>query len=102
MSSNTHKNGDRFWFGLGLAFVVVGWILEPSSESVFLWGWPIPEVCLYQRFLQVDCLGCGMTRSTVYALQGEFSLAFEHHILGPILAVAVVVHTLYRLWRMCD
>ena len=102
MNSSTGKSADLFFLGLGIVFVALGWLLEPTSEAVILWGWRIPEVCLYQRLLEVDCLGCGMTRSTVYALQGELTKALEHHILGPILALGVVVQTVYRLWKICD
>ena len=97
----TEQRLDYFWLVSGAVFLIVGLTLEPGPEHVTIFGWPIPEVCLYQRFLNVACLGCGLTRSTVYAIHGEPMLAFEHHFAGPILASFAVAQVLYRLWKMC-
>ena len=101
-SLDSRQRFDYFWLGFGLLFVSVGLLLEPGPEFVTLWGWPIPQVCLYQRFLDVSCLGCGLTRSTVYAIHGEIVLAFEHHVVGPILVAVVGGQTLYRLFKICE
>lgn len=33
--------------------------------------------CFTKKFLGVDCPGCGLQRSIVYLLQGDFAAAFE-------------------------
>ncbi len=35
--------------------------------------------CFFQRFLNIPCLGCGMTRAWKSVLRGDFSQAFEYH-----------------------
>ena len=35
--------------------------------------------CFFQRFFNIPCLGCGMTRAWKAVFQGDFSRAFEYH-----------------------
>ena len=101
MSTNKEQAGDYFWIGICVLFGLTGLFLDPGPEYVSIGGWPIPEICWFKRFLDLDCMGCGWTRSTVYVLHGDLSSAFEHHYAGPILVVAVFAQIVYRLWKIC-
>ncbi len=35
----------------------------------------LPNVCVFDRFFGVDCLGCGMTRALSTALHGDWAAA---------------------------
>lgn len=35
--------------------------------------------CVFQKYLNMDCLGCGMTRAWKSVFQGDFRLAFQYH-----------------------
>ena len=35
--------------------------------------------CPFLKYLNIPCLGCGMTRAWKAAITGNFSLAFEYH-----------------------
>ena len=84
------KKIDLFWMVFSLLFLSVAALLTPHPQSVSVWGWTIPESCMYKRILGLECFGCGMTRSVVYTVHGEFSAAIEKHILGIPLVVAVI------------
>ncbi|MDT0551799.1 DUF2752 domain-containing protein [Urechidicola vernalis] len=32
--------------------------------------------CPWKKYLEVDCMGCGMQRSVIYILKGDFEAAF--------------------------
>ena len=100
MSSQNKQQRDYFWIGVCVLFIVLGLILEPGPEYVSLGGWPVPELCWSKRFLDIDCLGCGLTRSTVYTLHGDLSSALEYHFIGPILVVFAIYQIFYRLWKI--
>ena len=61
---------------------------------------------MYKRVLGLECFGCGLTRSVVYTVHGEFSMALEKHILGIPLVLAIIFlgirslirFTLSNLW----
>jgi hypothetical protein len=51
-----------------------------------------PTLCLFKRFLGIECLGCGMTRALSRLLHGELAAALAHNRL-----VAVVLPLLVAL-----
>lgn len=44
--------------------------------------------CWFYKITGIPCLACGMTRSFVFSAQGQWSSAFEMHLLGPPLFFA--------------
>ena len=80
--------------------VVFGFLLNPNTESVFLWGMRIPEICLSRVLLDLDCFSCGLTRSVTFTAHGEFSKAIEMHFLGPAIFFIAVLQLPYRIWRL--
>lgn len=37
--------------------------------------------CIFDSLLHIPCPGCGMTRATLQALQGNLSIAFKEHLM---------------------
>ncbi len=83
-----------------LSILIAGVFLTPTTEAVFLFGWQIPELCTSKRFFDIDCLGCGLTRSVSFTMHGNFHQAWEMNILGiPItmLFAFIGLRNLYQL-----
>ena len=75
---------------LGSIIVVFGLILEPSADGVYLLGIRIPDLCMSKVWLNIDCMGCGLTRSVCYSAHGEFAKAWQMHVLGiPIFFISL-------------
>jgi len=60
-------------------------------------GVVLPESCPSRSFLQVECAGCGLTRSFVHLAHGDFAASWSAHRLGWLLALAVVFQVPYRI-----
>jgi hypothetical protein len=67
---------------VALAALAVGpWL---SSDGL---GWPL---CWIKRWTGFPCLSCGLTRSFLHALHGDWRGAFTLHPLGPPLLLLCV------------
>ena len=54
-------------------------------------GWNLP-LCLFKRWTGYPCLSCGLTRSFLHAVHGDWARACQLHPLGlPLVALCVVV-----------
>jgi hypothetical protein len=45
----------------------------------------------------IPCPGCGLTRSIVVAVHGEWTASYAYHRLGPIVLVYLAMQFAYRL-----
>ncbi|HMS77523.1 DUF2752 domain-containing protein [Gordonia sp. (in: high G+C Gram-positive bacteria)] len=52
-----------------------------------------PILCPFRLMTGLSCPGCGLTRSWVYTMHGDWAAALGANIFGPLLIVAVVVLT---------
>ncbi|MFZ2242283.1 MAG: DUF2752 domain-containing protein, partial [Gordonia amarae] len=50
-----------------------------------------PILCPFRMMTGLSCPGCGLTRSWVYTMHGDWAAAFGANIVGPLLIAAVVV-----------
>ena len=77
-------------------------VLSPTSEAVSLFGVRIPELCTIRRLTGLSCPGCGLTRSFTFMGHGQIVQAFQMHLLGPVLYLAVLAQLPLRVrsrWR---
>ena len=63
--------------------------------GVSRWGldFPFPP-CLFQWFLGVPAPRCGLTRSVLALVAGDWSRSLSYHLFGPVMVVLAVVFTL--------
>ena len=93
-----------FFLGVAAAIVALAWALEVRpDERVAFRGfsqWPLPHSCYSRAAFGVPCPGCGLTRSFVYLVRGDWQAAWREHRLGWLLAGVVALQFPYRLWAI--
>ena len=93
----------RHRFMLVAACVIVGSAIifrVPSNDRVELAGaegLPMPSMCMSKSLFDVDCPGCGLTRSLLCFFQGDLARSLALHRIGWIMALAVIVQFPYRI-----
>tara|TARA_B100000029_G_scaffold228842_1_gene226463 strand:- start:505 stop:1041 length:537 start_codon:yes stop_codon:yes gene_type:complete len=70
---------------------------DQRVEFVWLPGWPMPETCASRGVFNVECPGCGLTRSFIALAAGDLADAWRMNRTGWLLAVAVLCQFPYRL-----
>lgn len=70
-----------------------------SAESVSVFGVRAPGLCGFKLLTTWDCPGCGLTRSLIYALHGNFSKSYAMHIWGIPLMLILLFQIPYRVFR---
>ena len=60
-------------------------LLQVLLVSLRLGGWPCP----FFHTLGIPCPGCGMTRATLFLIQGEWKQALVMHAFAPVALVAL-------------
>jgi len=63
-------------------------------------GYPLPEVCQSRRLFQLDCPGCGLTRSFIHFFHGRWAASYQLHRLGWLVAAFIILQIPYRVWAM--
>jgi len=66
-------------------------VAPESTDQVVLGGWTLPELCQSKRLFQMNCPGCGLTRSFIYMAHGEFLAALRIHAVGALMFVGVLI-----------
>lgn len=108
--SQPHLFYDGFvhWWLLGISlFVMIAAVLLSSEgeQQVLLpvIGMPLPELCYSRRMFQLDCPGCGLTRSFINLAHGDFARAWHFHPAGILLFSIIAFQIPFRslqLWRV--
>lgn len=70
-----------------------------SSESVDVFGVRAPTLCGFKLLTTWDCPGCGLTRSLIHALHGDYSKSYAMHIWGIPLMLILLFQVPYRVLR---
>ena len=79
------------------AVIVLSILITPSTETLTLWGYTLPPMCVYKGLFNFECLGCGLTRSFTFMGHLDVVSAWGMNRLGPILWVMVVTQIPYRI-----
>lgn len=67
--------------------------------KVTLLGYTVPSLCMFHNITGLDCPGCGITRSFIFALHGQWYGSYLMHLWGIPLAAIVTFQIPYHLWR---
>lgn len=54
--------------------------------------------CVYKNLFGIPCPGCGMTRSYIHLLEGDWRAAFEDHPLFMLVPVIILLSAVL-LWK---
>jgi hypothetical protein len=66
-------------------------VSSATDSSVTLAGHVLAWGCSFQQAFGVPCPNCGMTRSVVFALHGEWGRAFLMNPAGPLVVVGALL-----------
>ncbi|MBL9122783.1 MAG: DUF2752 domain-containing protein [Planctomycetaceae bacterium] len=92
--------------GLALAVLALALLLETEEGTRVVAPWlgvRLPELCYARRWLGLNCPGCGMTRSFIAIMHGEFTAAWRYNPAGFLVWGVVAFQVPYRslqLWRL--
>lgn len=102
--NSTHREGELtshwvvflFCAGILLAAMVLSPPL-PGSPFLHIGHIPLPDTCSFKNLTGLPCPGCGLTRSIVAGLHGDFRASLMYHRLGLLTLAYVCLQFLYRL-----
>lgn len=80
--------------------ILLACLLTTDNRDVALPGlaqFPLPEVCQSRRWLNLECPGCGLTRSFIHFFHGRWEQSLEMHRLGWLMALLTILQIPYRL-----
>ena len=74
----------------------LAWMAEPADGRIVLFGYRLPEGCVYKRMTGRPCLGCGTTRSLVLAADARWAESRAMHPSGIWLLGFLLCQVLLR------
>ncbi|MHC4179464.1 MAG: DUF2752 domain-containing protein [Planctomycetota bacterium] len=81
--------------------VVLALLLQVRSDQRVafrgLAQYPLPHTCTTRILFDIECPGCGLTRSVIRLAQGSWQASLTAHRLGWLMAAAVLVQFPYRI-----
>ena len=94
------RRRDRDMLIIATVVVAFAFLLKVEEPRVRLAVWPgllIPESCFARTYYEVDCPGCGLTRSFIYLADGELQKSLHANRVGWILALSVLLQIPFRI-----
>jgi hypothetical protein len=103
-----HKRIIRFasyWILAVIILFAIARILTPSDNSsaglsIAGTSLTLPELCQFKRLVNIDCPGCGFTRSFVYSARFQISDAWSVQPVGTLLALTLAASIPYRFYQI--
>ena len=84
--------------GVALADALAArWLLQADQEHVFVLGRPIEWVCALRSRFGLPCPTCGLTRSVVMSLHGDFAQAWRMAPGGPVAVIGLIAFAIAML-----
>lgn len=98
------RDRHRTMLWLSLAIIAAAFLLQVrESGGVGLGLLPnisLPPLCGSRALFDVECPGCGLTRSFVALAAGDLAGSLRHHRVGWFVALAVVLQIPYRIYGL--
>jgi hypothetical protein len=101
---NTRREGDLTAHWVVLFFcagIMLGGVVlsppHPGSPYLHIGHIPIPDICSFKNLTGLPCPGCGLTRSIVAGMHGDFRASLMYHRLGLLTLAYICLQFLYRL-----
>jgi hypothetical protein len=98
-------SGLRNWYHwqillLALAVPCLAAVLDVvDGQRVCISGWPdypLPEICPSRRMFSIDCPACGLTRSIILLMEGDWRGSVATHRLGWLIFLLILLQIPYR------
>jgi hypothetical protein len=99
---NTKKLSKARNFNIDKGMLVV-YILVPISIFLLPMNFfdsDTTVVCLSRLLLDMECWGCGLTRSVMHALHGDFSGAWGYNKLIVVVLPLLIAVWAKNLWKI--
>jgi len=100
----TQREGELFAHWIVLFFcagILLGGLVlslpKAGSPYIYIGQIPIPDTCSFKNLTGLPCPGCGLMRSIVAAMHGNFRASLMYHRLGLLTLAYVCFQFLYRL-----
>jgi hypothetical protein len=93
------KNSHLSYFVIFLFLLIAPFFINSSGEAsdgLTIFGLPLPLACPSRSIFNVECPGCGLTRSFAALTQGKVALAFQIHHVGPLLYLFFVFRAIFH------
>lgn len=87
------KDRLLLWIPAGLSAIAPD--VVNTTDGQFYW--PFPHACMSRRLFDIDCPGCGLTRSTIKTFQGHWMAGFKRHHWGWLAALVLILQIPYRI-----
>ncbi len=99
------------------AWLLIPWALGPAAIMVLaatmsvgekrtvylpIADIPVPETCGMRRAMDVDCPGCGLTRTFIHLAHGDLQRAWQLHPVGIALFVFVALQIPLAVVHFCS
>lgn len=93
------------WLVAALMVALLALVLDVRNQRVVfpVWGLALPESCWFKRLTGMDCPGCGLTRSVVCLVHGNFLDAWHFNPGGYLFFAVLAAQVPYRIaqiWRI--
>jgi len=83
-----------------LVILIGGVLISPAKSGdghLTIGSLPVPDTCSFKNLTGIPCPGCGLTRSIVAAAHGDVKQSFQHHRLGLLTLLYVLLQFFYRI-----
>jgi hypothetical protein len=87
-------------FAVCCGILVGSLILTPpqnGNPNVQIGSIPLPGFCTFRSVTGIPCPGCGLLRSMVSAMHGDFAGSLAYHRLGLLTLLYVALQFFFRL-----
>jgi hypothetical protein len=72
-------------------------LLETAGDFIKVGPWTLPSVCSFRLMTGIPCPGCGLTRSIVAAVHGDWVASYAYNRMGPVVLVYLLLQTACRI-----
>jgi hypothetical protein len=94
------RSADRSVLLLCVLVLGMSFLLHPGMDFVSLGSWHIPTLCFSRRMFDIECPGCGLTRSFVFFAHFDPVSAWQVNKLGIPMYLGVLLQVPLRAWRI--
>jgi hypothetical protein len=81
------------------AAAVLGY--SADGEHIKLGRVAVPSICTFKNATGIPCPGCGLTRSLVASVHGNWDASIAYHRLGLVFFFFLVAQVVYRSAWIC-